>query len=975
MKSFLKELDKLNAEQRLAVETIEGPVMVLAGPGTGKTQVVALRIANILQKTQMKPSNILALTFTEAGVSAMRKRLFELIGVDAYLVTIATFHGFANEVIGTFPHLFVQVKSGSNLTDLERLAIIEDILDSQHVGSLLRPLRKSDHYVVSIARAITEAKKENLSADMISEYAKGIDFTLNTLTKAEQESLSRQKQVLIEFAEVFTSYNKHLEEKFLYDYDDMILFVLKALQEEPEIKAHFQERYQYILVDEYQDTNTAQNLLVETLADFFGNPNLFVVGDDKQAIYRFQGASVSNMTHFHKKYPEMKLISLRENYRSTPEILRSAGDLIKNNHTQLKNYLKVNVFDLAPTLKSGPKPALFQVTTPLLQDELIVSEINKANVAGIDFADMAIIYRRNADVKRCLMMLEKFGIPTSGERSTELMSEPISRQLLLALKAVNNPSDDVAVFALAKILTPPEKLVDLLATSRAHSRSRSSLLEVMGKSTTTHIKKTSEKIATWHKLATSLPLFELLEKVVGESGLLDQIKSGEKGIKDLDLIKTLLDFAYDYSVRNQEANLDEWLRHLQLSKKYGQAFKVTRSSALGGVTVSTVHGVKGLEYKLVIMPGLDEKRWSTKQMTSLIQLPSELIGLKDWQEDVVEDERRLFYVGMTRAKERLVLAYCQNDIDNRELLPSQFLAEMSASVESVNYLRSTDELAEFERTAILPPPNSPIKQAERDYIREKVREQGFSFTDLRAYSKCPRQYLLSRVLKIPTLPSSSLVYGNVIHKALEMFFREYKGLKKLPSKSRLIEYYHDALTKSLPFSDRAQYLGKGELVLSSFYDKQAASWKPPVGVEYTFSPHKVMLGDIWLTGKFDRIDPLGDNLVRVLDYKTSSKAKSRNVIEGKTKNSEGEIKTQLIYYALLAKHDRLFPYKVKDFEIVFVDDELTFKSEVFEISSGEIVELEKKIETTYQEILSREDFPHLGKDFENGCELCELFPE
>lgn len=974
MKSFLRELERLNTNQRLAVDTIEGPVMVMAGPGTGKTQVVALRIANILQKTQMKPQNILALTFTEAGVTALRQRLVDFVGTDAYLVTIATFHGFANEVIGTFPHIFPQVRSGSNLTELERLAIIEDILDSQHIGSVLRPLRKSDFFVTSIARSIKEAKQENITPESLEEAVKNLDENQADLTKIECESIARKKLTLTEFAGVFRSYNHHLEENLLYDYEDMILFVLEALKNSPEIKAHFQERYQYILVDEYQDSNTAQNQLVETLADFFDSPNLFVVGDDKQAIYRFQGASVSNMLHFHKKYPEMQLISLKENYRSTPEILSVADRSIKENHSQLKNFLKKNLVELEATLPSGLRPQIITADSPLLRDKLLVEKIQKAKNSGLDYAKIAVIYRRNADVKRVRLMLEKLGIPTSGERSAELMSEPLTRQLILALRAVENPLDDVAVLACSKLLTNKNKLTDLYATSRAHARSRSSLIEVMSKSTVTHIKKTAQKILDWNQRSAVLPLFQLLEEVVGDSGILNQIRSNNHGLADLDLIKSLLDFAYDFSIRNQEARLVDWLRHLSLTKKYQQAFTVARNDSEGGVKVSTVHGVKGLEFDLVIMADVDDKRWTTRAMTNLIELPSELIGLKDWHEDTIEDERRLFYVGITRSKKELLFILSKADVDGRDLLPCQFLSEIEGSCDESTFQATTLDLADFEKKLILPD-KAGISHEELDFIREKVREQGFSFTDLRAYTRCPRQYLLSRILKIPTLPSSALVYGNVVHKALEMFFREYKSYRTLPAKAHLLEHFHDALDKSLPVKDRAQFIGKGELVLSSFYDKFAASWKAPVGVEYTFSPHKVMLNDIWLTGKFDRIDLLSGSNVRVIDYKTSSKAKSRNVIEGKTKNSEGEIKQQLVYYSLLAKHDRLFPYTIKDLEVVFVDDELTFKSEVFEITNSEIAELEKRIVDTYQEILTRENFPHTGENFESGCELCELFTD
>lgn len=975
MSDFETELKRLNKEQKLAVEAIEGPVMVLAGPGTGKTQVVAMRIAQILLKTQLKPQNILALTFTEAGVTALRDRLVKLVGPDGYLVTIATFHGFANEIIGTFPHVFPQVQSGSNLNELERIGVVEDILESGHVGSVLRPMRKSSHYVKDIVSTIKTAKQEAITSEKITEAAENIPEDGKELTKIDRENNARKKLILKEFALVFQSYQNRLEADGTYDYEDMILMVLEAIKTNPEIRAHFQERYQYILVDEYQDTNTAQNQLVELLADFFDNPNLFVVGDDKQAIYRFQGASVANMSYFQKKYPQMKLISLKDNYRSSPEILKVADALIDNNTQQIKKFLKSPIFDLSPTKASGETPTIFSCPTPLSQEQKIIEQIKESQRKGMSYLDIAVIWRRNAEANRFRRALEKAGIPLSGEKQVDLMSEPIVRALISALTAVSNPMNNQAVFFCTKLLLDEKHLLELFATSRAHARSRSSFIEVMEKSTSTHIKKIASNILKWNKLSDTLPIFELIEKVVEESALVNKIRPDQNGIADLDLMKAILDMAYDFSLRNQSATLKDWLRHLSLTKEYKLPIKINRNVAQEGVTVTTVHGVKGLEYSLVIMAGVDERQWSTKAQRDLIPLPAELIGLKNWQDDVTEDERRLFYVGITRAKENLIFTYSATDIDGKERLGAQFMAEIKPVCQESTYQPALKNIALFETESIKPKSDELARSEELSFIRQKVREQGFSATDLRAYQHCPRQYLMTRILKIPTLPSSALVFGNAIHKALELFFREYKGFKTLPPKQTLINFYQEALTKSLPFQERQQYFAKGEGILSAFYDAKAADWTAPVGVEYTFSPHKVMLDDIWLTGKFDRIDPIGkDNAVRVVDYKTGSKAKSRNVIEGKTLNSQGEIKQQLVYYALLAKHDRLFPYKAKDFRVAFVDDELTFKQEDFEIVESEIKELEQKIKDTYKEILTRTDFPHTADSYENGCEVCELFP-
>jgi hypothetical protein len=237
--------------------------------------------------------------------------------------------------------------------------------------------------------------------------------------------------------------------------------------------------------------------------------------------------------------------------------------------------------------------------------------------------------------------------------------------------------------------------------------------------------------------------------------------------------------------------------------------------------------------------------------------------------------------------------------------------------------------------------------------------------------------LINRILRFPTLPSPSLVYGNAIHRALELFFKEYKGKSRLPSKSKLLAYYEEAVLNSLPISDQEKQLVLGTAVLSELYDKNQTTWKIPVGVEYSFSTHQVMLGDIQLTGKFDRIESIdaSANTVRIIDYKTGGRVKTRGEIEGTTQNSDGQVKKQLVFYSLLGELDPYFRYTAKEFVISFIDDQMKFKEEKFVISEDERKDLKKEIAETYQKIITDDEFPHLGKDFTGGCELCQsVFP-
>ncbi|HSX41717.1 MAG TPA: ATP-dependent helicase, partial [Candidatus Saccharimonadales bacterium] len=341
MVSFSLLKKQLNPEQLEAVEAIEGPVLVLAGPGTGKTQVVALRIAEILQRTQVSPRNILALTFTDAGAKALRTRLEQIIGIEAFQVAVNTFHGFAGEVIASFPHVFQKTRELVPLTEADQFQLIEKLLTDRADWPMLRPLRAPTLHVRDIASRITVCKREAVEPLSLTKWA----LAEKKAAKGEKSAIKQDQRLaqasrLEEFASFFGAYQEKLEQTARYDYDDTILFVIEALRQNAEVRAYFQEKYQYLLVDEYQDTNNAQNTLIELLADFFPNPNLFVVGDDKQAIYRFQGASVANLLRFTQKFPMTKTIQLKINYRSTPEIIAAATKVIAQRHVKLNQFVK-----------------------------------------------------------------------------------------------------------------------------------------------------------------------------------------------------------------------------------------------------------------------------------------------------------------------------------------------------------------------------------------------------------------------------------------------------------------------------------------------------------------------------------------------------------------------------------------------------------------------------------------------------------
>ena len=953
---FDESVRELNKEQRLAVKTTEGAVMVLAGPGTGKTQVVALRIAQILKKTHMDPGNILALTFTEAGVTALRERLLKIIGRDAYKVSVSTFHGFSNEVIAIFPHLFSHTQTLRQITDAERFLLLEEIVNSSDKLKVLRPLRKPNLYVQEISQKIKTVKQEAISPNALKDLIGGTD--------------EKQQDKLKELVVIYDGYNSELAARGWYDYEDTIRFVVDALKDNDEVRAYFQERYQYMLVDEYQDTNNSQNQLIEALANFYENPNLFVVGDDKQAIYRFQGASVANMLHFKKRYPEMKIINLRKNYRSSPEILSSADRLISNNKHQISTLLQTGKVKLVSVKKSASKPVLYRAHSYLSEYTKIINLINKYKKTGTPLRSMAVLWRRRQDVKDFADYALKSGLGVSGQIVKDLTTEPAIGALIKTLKAINNPTDNISIISALKQVLKDRYLVEMYKLNRSSRRSTLIIEKLLKASSPIH--KEASKILTGHKLVDTHTIQELLEWLITNTKYVEGIFNS-KSLSGAESLLAFYDLAKNFSKQDNN-KLTDFLLYLDMIKERGLEVPVLKLLPAEGLYVGTVHSVKGLEFDRVILAGLDEKKWSLRKRPELIKLPSEIIELDGWEANQEEEERRLFYVAITRARKSLDLTYAIKNIDNNDTLRSQFVGELG-DINERDVIDSKKQLLDSLRINISQIDKEMLSIQELEYARFIVKTSAFSYSDMRAYSICPKQYYLSRVLRLPQPESQALMYGNVVHGALELLFREFRSFKSLPTKARFLELVKESVDRYTSPRQQAKILKHALAILSNYYVIKSPAWKIPVGIEYLFTHHQVRIDDIWLTGKFDRIDVIDNTarLVRVVDYKTKSRPISRNEIEGNTKSSDGEIKKQLVFYAMLAKNDTAFPYIVKDFMISVIDDKGKFKDEIIDVTPKEISDLKEEIIRVRKEILTLKSFDHTRRASDRGCELCEWY--
>ena len=460
---FSEEYNKLNPQQQKAVDTTDGPVMVIAGPGTGKTQILAARIGKILLSTDTQPDNILCLTYTDAGAIAMRRRLQQFIGADAYKVHIYTFHAFCNDVIQDNLHLF-EKNSLDAISELENIQLFKKLIDNFEKNHPLKRYRGDVYYEINNLRQLFSAmKREGWSPEHINqkidEYTDGLslrdeyiakratkEFKKGDLRTDKIEEEKEKKEKLRAAVNEFEKYQALMRERNRYDFDDMINWVIKAFEENPQVLANYQERFQYILVDEYQDTSGTQNKLVQLLINYWDKPNVFVVGDDDQSIYRFQGANVENMLQFANTYADDLLkVVLVNNYRSTQPILNISKTLISNNNerliTQIEGLTKELISSNDKIKHLLHEPVIREYNSVKEEMAGITHEVHALLQEGIPAGKIAVIYKENKYGEELANYMRLKAIPVFSKRSINILQDAFINKVLTILRYLNAEHD------------------------------------------------------------------------------------------------------------------------------------------------------------------------------------------------------------------------------------------------------------------------------------------------------------------------------------------------------------------------------------------------------------------------------------------------------------------------------------------------------------------------------------------------------
>ena len=1019
---FTDVYNQLNAQQQRAVNTIEGPVMVIAGPGTGKTQILAARIAKILLDTDALPDNILCLTYTDAGTIAMRKRLQQFIGADAYKVNIYTFHAFCNDVIQDNLSLF-EKNTLDAISDLESIELFKKLIDNFDKNHPLKRYRGDVYFEIkNLKNLFSSMKREGWSATYILTKIEAYLNSLSTreeyiakkATKAFKKGDVRTDKIAIETERMdklkaavleFNNYQQLMRTHNRYDFDDMINWVITVFENNKEILAQYQEKYQYILVDEYQDTSGTQNKIVALLINYWSKPNVFVVGDDDQSIYRFQGANVENMLDFATTYTkDLITIVLTNNYRSTQPILDVSKTLINNNEERLVKKIDGLSKDLIAANSEKKQllhlPKITEYTTAKEEMAAITLAVETlVNTHQILPGKIAIIYKENKYGAELAQYLHIKNIPYYSKRNINILENPFVKKLLQILRFLNAEHDipfggdallfEILHFDFYNIPAIEIAKITVEANQAKYSDKQTSLRKyIFNKAVQTpttlfdtglhtSLKKISLALEVLISDVSNVTIQQLFSKIIQQAGVLPYIIQHKNKIELLQLLTALFDFIKNETSRNPLMQLPQLIAIIDVMEK--EALPLPLLQIAGneqGVNLLTAHGSKGLEFEYVFFAGVYATAWEKKRKPSGgYKLPDTMFTTA--ASNIEEEElRRLFYVALTRAEKYLYISYPKFKNDGKELEPSMFIAEIlqqhTLPVERITLSKEKMfdfELLQYSATA------PEIEQLETDFIDALLSKFVMNVTALNNYLDCPLGFYYKNLIRIPTGKSEATEFGSAIHHALEKLFRNMQedALNNFTPIEKVINDFNWYLQKHRENFTKEAYerrLEYGSTVLTAYYNKYVTTWNKVVAVERNI--RGVLLGDIPLKGKLDKLEFDG-NSVNVVDYKSGDIDKAMDKMKGpniKEPNGGGYWRQAVFYKILVDNYDqKKWNVVSTEFDYVEPDKNKDYRKEKIIITPADIETVKQQIQQTWQKIQAKQFYIGCGKA---DCQWCNF---
>lgn len=1095
MNAFEEAYSSLNPEQRKAVDALDGPVLVLAGPGTGKTQLLSARVANILQNTDTPPQNILCLTFTENGARNMRERLTRFIGQAAYDVNIGTYHAFGGDLIQRYPEYFAATRMQNAVDDLGKRQIMLALTEAMSYDN---PLKQTRHHLGDLMSTISEVKRALLTPERLRAIAREnlavitqantqlaeifADFTSmpRTLAKAEPvfartltlltsltpdisaaepygslagNAAAELQQALADAAEsgkttpltkwknnwlakddnnrfimagelenrrirslatVLEQYESALAEQGLYDFDDMILRSIEALEKHADLRYTLHERYLYILLDEFQDTNAAQLRLIELLTDNpvnEGRPNVMAVGDDDQAIYAFQGAKYSNMLDYYTMYRDVLVVNLTENYRSHEHIIETAHNIAG----QITARLHHNFADTSKVLRAANQslPAAtierMEFLSPIEERDWIAKRIHQLIEDGVSPGSIAVLAPKHKHLEPLVPYLNAHDIPVRYEKRENILEAPVVRQLVtmsrlvLALEANNQPlashlwpqvlSYDFWDIPTEKIWRTAWKVSDNKTESYTWSQAlledasfRQPILLLLGVASKVHT-ETAETLLDYlmgnaayethdpDNPQVSSPLrtyYTSTELQAGQPELFYQT------VSHLTVLRAHL---HDHQKSADKAlSLHDFVHFIDMYDEAEQQMLNTSpySQQADAVELMTVFKAKGLEFAHVFIPGCTDDVWGAGASgnSNKLTLPANLQPIR--HAGANDDERlRILFVAVTRARQGLHLTSAARNYNGKATRRLKYFDE-----------RETEE-AGFV-TGILPAhaaqvvtsdaPSPELALLELDWRArhigglESASLHGLLATRLAQYQLSPthltdfinleyagpQRFFFKTLLKFPEAPLPDAQFGTTVHETMEWLQHRVSERGSLPAAGEAIAYFKTRLaTKRMTAERTALEIGRGERALSTWLKQRGHIFRPGDAAEKSFHNEGVFAGDAHLSGRVDRLEiDKQHKTITVVDYKTG---KTYDSWRADTKLYRYRL--QLNFYKLLIEGSNTYKdYTVNLGRLEFIEPDERGKVHALELHFGEneIQETKQLIAAMWRHVKAL-DFPDTAK--------------
>jgi DNA helicase-2/ATP-dependent DNA helicase PcrA len=1088
--SFDERYAQLNTQQKHAVDTTDGPVLVVAGPGSGKTELLSLRVGNILKQGTAKASNILLLTFTETAARNMRERLESLIGADAYRVAIYTFHGFCTDIIARYPEYFFNATHFRPASDLIQSEILESIferLPHKHILGGFHPER-GYAYLKEVQVRIKDIKKGGLTPlrfkELLTEneqaftllngilqkhlperigkdssasflqmaqafektgsnlgnmYAKSIHHALSDVEASEKTTpLSTWKtdytgkdeagtRVLKDYlalpklfalGELYGTYQERLHTDGYFDYEDMILQVVEALSKHITLRTELEELYQYIMVDEFQDTNNAQLSLVKAISSnpvHEGKPNVCAVGDDDQAIYKFQGAEISNIHSFKELYTDVEIIVLTENYRSTQKVLDFARAIVVQGVNRLETRYKEIRKDLIAKNIRLEDGTIHTLSFRSEEEEYayVAKEIASLLKKGTDAKEIAVIAREHKQLIHLLPYLDALHVPYTYTRKENVFDEKHVQELITLcrfLSSVGDASferDDLLPLILAFPFWGLDR-IHIWRVAEYAKREHKTWLEAMKGSDDTKLQELAHFLIEVGIASQTTPLEIILDTLIGTK---DIPKTKESPDDDDDFALPSLSLSTSFTspykeyyfgedaFKNNASSYIHFLSSLRVFMRALREYKegdplrvhdvgnfVDMHSAYNiplinetpfahnenSVSLLTSHGAKGLEFAYVCILSVNDDIWAGRSKGSKLSFPVNLplASAGDTEDDFI----RLFYVALTRARHTLYITHHKSPL---RFLTSNTLPD---TVSDAPPTETSELLVEGLKVYHAP----PFAQDEQALLQKVVEGYMLSPTHLNNFLNVidggPTLFLEQNLLRFPQAKTASSVYGTAIHKALEDAHTLTKKNGKVPELGVLIESFTKELKKGrlLDFEEAKQQ-ARGEHVLANYYNARKKDILPNHIVELNFAQQSVMIDGALLTGKIDKI-VASENEWTVVDLKTG---KGFSAWDEPKLTAYDEIKlhhykNQLMMYKLLVEHSRDYrDHKVTKGVLEFVEElddnrvlELTLQLDTKE-ARGELDDFKDLAVAVYKKIVTL-DFPDIS-DYPKTLEGIKAF--